>query len=152
MKKVSLASLIVAIVLILCSIVTTFMGFSYMNGARIVRHTASYGFVRASYYTTEPLGNCGLGMIIVGGFLFLGGLLCLILSANTFVPSEKKEKKEEKKSEPAEKEVEAPKAQECCCKKESAEQPAEQPEPGEPEMPEMEEASAADAVTPEESE
>ena len=151
MKKVSIASLIAAVVLILCSIAITFMGFSYMNGARIVRHTTSYGYLRASYYTTEPLGNYGIGMIIVGGFLFLGGLLCLLLSANTFTPSEAKKARkevEDKKPEPEKKEVEAPEAKECSCNQESAE-PAEEEAPGAPDMPEV---SASDAVTPEESE
>ena len=134
MKKVSLVSLIIAIVLMLCSIAVTFIGFAYMNGARVVRHVSTYGNMRTSYYTTESLGNFSIGMIIVGGFLFLGGVLFLILAANTFVPAEpkrcchKKEKAGEVKQAKSSEEV--PEAEQCACEKECEEPSGEEtPEP-----------------------
>ena len=148
MKKVSIASLIIAIVLMLCSIAVTFIGFVYMNGARVVKHVSTYGNMRTSYYTTQSLGNYSIGMIIVGGFLFLGGVLFLILAANTFVPAEPKKccHKEEKAKEVKQAKTveEAPKAEECTCRKE-CEEPAEPEEEAPAEEPSEEETPEPEA-------
>ncbi len=81
MKKVSTASFIVAIILIVCSVVLNVLGFTYINGAHYVRH---YGaFMQMTYTMTSSMANVCLGMIIAGGFLFIGGILLLMLSAMT---------------------------------------------------------------------
>ena len=82
MKKVSTASLICAIVLIIGAIVLNVIGFSYINGVRYVGHMG-YGFMRMSYYTDSSMTATCLAMIIVGGFLFIGGVLLLMLAAAT---------------------------------------------------------------------
>lgn len=115
MKKVSTASFIVAIILIVCSVVLNVLGFTYINGAHYVRH---YGaFMQMTYTMTSSMANVCLGMIIAGGFLFIGGILLFMLSALTCCRPQKdhscsrheiKEVKEEKAPAAIEPPMEAP--------------------------------------------
>ena len=58
MKKVSTASFIVAIILIVCSVVLNVLGFTYINGAHYVRH---YGaFMQMTYTMTAFFFSCSL--------------------------------------------------------------------------------------------
>lgn len=82
MKKISKASFIIAIVLIVFAIALNVLGFIYINGVRYVRHFNG-GFMQMSYTTTSSMANTCLGMIIAGGFLFIGGILLFMLSAMT---------------------------------------------------------------------
>ena len=82
MKKISKASFIIAIVLIVFAIALNVLGFIYINGVRYVRHF-NCGFMQMSYTTTSSMANTCLGMIIAGGFLFIGGILLFMLSAMT---------------------------------------------------------------------
>ena len=82
MKKISTACFIIAIVLIVCAITLNVLGFTYINGVRYVRHYSG-GFMQMSYTTTSSMANTCLGMIIAGGFLFIGGILLFMLSAMT---------------------------------------------------------------------
>ena len=111
MKKISKASFIIAIVLIVFAIALNVLGFIYINGVRYVRHFNG-GFMQMSYTTTSSMANTCLGMIIAGGFLFIGGILLFMLSAMTChrppkapfcfkdkqLPFPKEEKKEEEKT------------------------------------------------------
>ena len=82
MKKISKASFVIAIVLIVFAIALNVLGFIYINGVRYVRHFNG-GFMQMSYTTTSSMANTCLGMIIAGGFLFIGGILLFMLSAMT---------------------------------------------------------------------
>ncbi len=82
MKKISLTSFITAIVLIVCAIVLNVYGFYYINGVRVLRQTG-YGFMHMTYYTDTSMTNTCFGMIIAGGFLFIGGILLLMLATLT---------------------------------------------------------------------
>ena len=85
MKKVSTASLIIAIVLIVCAITLNILGFVWMNGYHVTRHYGN-GFMQMTYSMnamSSSLSYTCLGMIIAGGFLFVGGILLLVLSALT---------------------------------------------------------------------
>ena len=85
MKKVSTASLIIAIVLIVCAITLNILGFVWMNGYHVTRHYGN-GFMQMTYTmnsASTSLSYTCLGMIIAGGFLFLGGILLLFISALT---------------------------------------------------------------------
>ena len=135
MKKVSTFSYIIAIVLVMCSIACNFIGFRYIDGTRIIRQ-ASRGFMQTTYYTTTTPSNFGLGMIITGGFLFVGAMILFMLS----VLAASKCSEERCKEQPCQKK--APAAQIECDTQEKAE----------PAAPEAPEASVADAATPGESE
>ena len=82
MKKVSTASFIIGIVLIVLAVALNVLGFLDINGIRYVH----YGnrFYSMTYTTTSSSAQmvC-IAMIIAGGFLFLGGILLLMLSALT---------------------------------------------------------------------
>ena len=85
MKKVSTASLIIAIVLIVCAVTLNILGFVWMNGYHVTRHYGN-GFMQMTYTmnsASTSLSYTCLGMIVAGGFLFLGGILLLFLSALT---------------------------------------------------------------------
>ena len=107
MKKVSTISLICAVVLIIGAIVLNVIGFSCINGVHCVRH-AGYGFMQMSYYTSTSMTSVCLAMIIAGGFLFVGGILLLMLSVMTCC---KEQKCCRHKSEPET----APVAEPCSC-------------------------------------
>ena len=119
MKKVSKASFISAIVLIVAAIVLNVIGFTYINGVRVVRQTG-YGFMHMAYYTDSSMTNTCFAMIIAGGFLFVGGILLFMLSVMTRCPGKKC--CHDHKGEAEVKQVEAPKADE----KPAEAQPAEE--------------------------
>jgi hypothetical protein len=119
MKKVSKASFICAIILIVCAIVLNVIGFSYLNGVRVYRHVG-YGFMQMTYSASSSMTNTCFAMIMAGGFLFIGGILLLMLSAMTRCPG-KKCCHEHKVEQPAEEvKAEEPKAIEDCTCKEQA--------------------------------
>ena len=140
MKKVSTFSYIIAIVLVMCSIACNFIGFRYIDGTRIIRQ-ASRGFMQMTYYTTTTPSNFGLGMIITGGFLFVGAMVLFMLSVLAA----------SKCSEECCKEQPCPK-KECPKKAHAAQIECDAQEKAEPAAPEAPEASASDAATPGESE
>ena len=120
MKKVSKASFISAIVLIVAAIVLNVIGFTYINGVRVVRQTG-YGFMHMAYYTDSSMTSTCLGMIIAGGFLFIGGILLFMLSAMTRCPGRKccHDHKDEAEEKPAEVQP----AEECkCCEETPSEE------------------------------
>lgn len=80
MKKISRTSFIAAIVLIVLSIALSVLGFICIDGIKVVHHSNYNGYMRMAYYTTSD-SNIGLGMVISGGFLFVGGIILLSLSA-----------------------------------------------------------------------
>ena len=82
MKKISIISLVCAVVFIIGAIVLNVFGFSYINGVRVVRH-AGYGYMQMAYYGTSSMTATCLGMIIAGGFLFLAGIMLLEFSVKT---------------------------------------------------------------------
>ena len=121
MKKVSTASFIIGIVLIVLAVVLNVLGFLDINGIRYVHYYGNRLY--SMTYTNSTSGQmvC-IAMIIAGGFLFVGGILLFILSVLT-CPCRCKHhehKGEEKAEDPAP----------CCCRKETAE--PEKAEPAEP--------------------
>ena len=82
MKKVSTISLVCAIVLIVAAIVLNVIGFSCINGVHYARHMG-YGYMQMAFYSNSSMTATCLAMIIAGGFLFIGGILLLMLSVNT---------------------------------------------------------------------
>jgi len=124
MKKVSTASFIIAIVLIACAITLNILGFVWMNGYHVTRHYGN-GFMQMTYSMTSTSSSHSytcLGMIIAGGFLFLGGILLFILSALTCHRPPKPQHCCHKHHE--EVEEEAPQ-EKCCCAHEAPEAQAE---------------------------
>ena len=118
MKKISNASLVIGIVLVVLAVVLNVLGFLDINGIRYVQYYGNRLYSMTYSVDTSSQMIC-LAMIIAGGFLFIGGILLLMLSALT-CPCRCKhhEHKEEEKAE-----APAP----CCCQKETAE-----PEKAEP--------------------
>ena len=83
MKKVSTASFVMAVILIVCAIVFNILGFVDMCGTHVARHYSN-GFMPVTYTMTSSAAYyVSLGMIITGGFMFLGGILLFMLSAIT---------------------------------------------------------------------
>lgn len=80
MKKISLISLICAIILLIGSITLIALGFTYIDGTQIIRSVGAY--MRISYYSTS-LNSMSLAMIITGGFLLVSSVLLFMLSALT---------------------------------------------------------------------
>ncbi len=121
MKKISFISLLSAIVLIIGAIVLNVLGFTYINGTHVVRQYG--GFMQMTYYTSS-MSNVSLAMIIAGGFLFLGGILLLMLAALTC--GHKCQCKHEEKKPEAVKVTAAPEPepepQPECCEQETTEE------------------------------
>ena len=83
MKKASTASFVMAVILIVCAIVFNVIGFVDMCGTHVYRHYGS-GFMQVTYTMTSSAAYfVSLGMIITGGFMFLGGIILFMLSALT---------------------------------------------------------------------
>ena len=83
MKKASTASFVMAVILIVCAIVFNVIGFVDMCGTHVYRHYGS-GFMQVTYTMTSSAAYfVSLGMIITGGFMFLGGIMLFMLSALT---------------------------------------------------------------------
>ena len=78
MKKVSKASLISAIIIAVAAIVAIVYGFVCIRGFKVVTR---YAFSIYTEYRTYT--ELGLGLIITGGFAFLGSILLFGLSAMT---------------------------------------------------------------------
>ena len=122
MKKISNASLVIGIVLVVLAVVLNVLGFLDINGIRYVQYYGNRLYSMTYSVDTSGQMVC-IAMIIAGGFLFIGGILLLMLSALT-CPCRCKhhEHKDEEKAD-----APAP----CCCKKEAAEpekaEPVEQP-------------------------
>lgn len=77
MKKVSTASLIVGIVLVIASVVACAFGMCNIDGYRTCY---TYGRMMYSQYVSS---NMGLGLVIMGTGLFVGGILMLLMSVLT---------------------------------------------------------------------
>lgn len=72
-----------AVILIVCAIVFNVIGFVDMCGTHVYRHYGS-GFMQVTYTMTSSAAYfVSLGMIITGGFMFLGGIMLFMLSALT---------------------------------------------------------------------
>ena len=82
MKKISKVSFILSIVLAAGAVALNIIGFCYINGVRIVRYGA-YGYMQMYNYSTTSMANTCLGMIIAGGFMFIGAILLFMLSVMT---------------------------------------------------------------------
>ena len=131
MKKVSTASFIIAIVLIVCAITLNILGFTWMNCTHVTRHYGN-GFMQMTYSVStasSSLSYTCIGMIIAGGFLFLGGILLFILSALTCHTPPKphhccRHHEEMEEEAPQEK---------CCCAHDAPEPQAEEPGPAQEE-------------------
>lgn len=74
MKKVSLACFITGFVLIVCAIGMLWFGLVNIDAIRTT-YTAHNFFTYSEYVQS----NLGFGMVITGGFVFLGGILTLFM-------------------------------------------------------------------------
>ena len=84
MKKTSTASFIVAIVLVVASIALFVLGALSINAPQVYSKVGSgYSYMRVSYNFSLSRALNGFTMVLIGGFLFLGGLLMFILAAVT---------------------------------------------------------------------
>ncbi len=121
MKKVSNASFVIGIVLVVLAVIINVLGFLNINGVRYIQY---YGnrLYSMTYTTSTSNQMVCLALIIAGGFMFVGGILLLMLSALT-CPCRCKH--HEHKCEEAPQKAEEPS---CCCKAEEvAEEPVEKP-------------------------
>ena len=82
MKKVSTASFVIAIILIVCSITLNILGFVGVNGCHMARHYGN-GYMTMTYTMSSTASYMSIALIVLGGFLFLGGILLFILAALT---------------------------------------------------------------------
>ena len=132
MKKVSNASFVIGIVLIVLAVVLNVLGFLDINGIRYVQY---YGnrLYSMTYTTSSSNQMICLALIIAGGFMFVGGIMLLMLSALT-CPCRCKHHEHKCEEAPQKAEEPAP----CCCKaeekaaveepvEEQVEKPAEEP-------------------------
>lgn len=87
MKKVSTASFVIGVLLIVASIVLFILGILNINTPYAYsRSVNGYTYTRISYsFSVNGLVN-GFVMILFGGIAFLGGLLSFILAAVTRGP------------------------------------------------------------------
>ena len=127
MKKVSNASFVIGIVLIVLAVVLNVFGFLTINGVRYIQYYGNRLY--SMTYTTSTSGQmiC-IAMILAGGFLFVGGILLLGLSALT-CPCRCKGHGHKPEDVPQKAENKT-----CCCQVEApaaeaekAEEPAEEP-------------------------
>ena len=125
MKKVSNASFVIGIVLVVLAVIINVLGFLNINGVRYIQY---YGnrLYSMTYTTSTSNQMVCLALIIAGGFMFVGGILLLMLSALT-CPCRCKH--HEHKCEEAPQKAEEPSP--CCCKAEEKaeveEEPVEEP-------------------------
>lgn len=114
MRKVSIASLVAGIVLIVLAVAACCYGFCNIDGFRTSYVNAWR--IRTTVYRSS---NLGMGLVVAGSSLFVSGILLLVLSAITGLKPETVEAKPE----PVEVKSEDPKP--CCCKEpEVVENPA----------------------------
>ena len=122
MKKVSNASFVIGIVLIVLAVVLNVLGFLDINGIRYVQYYGNRLYSMTYTVDTSSQMIC-LALIIAGGFMFVGGILLLMLSALT-CPCRCKHHEHKCEEIPQKTEEPSP----CCCKaKEKAEEPVEEP-------------------------
>ncbi len=82
MKKTSMASFIVAIILVASSIALFVLGFLSVNTTQVYSKVGNgYSFMQISYSLSLNSIIHGLFFVLLGGFLFIGGILMFILSA-----------------------------------------------------------------------
>lgn len=126
MKKVSNASFVIGIVLVVLAVIINVLGFLNINGVRYIQYYGNRLYSMTYTASTSNQMVC-LALIIAGGFMFVGGILLLMLSALTcpcrckghgHKPEEVPQKAENKTC----CQVEAPAAE-----AEKAEEPAEEP-------------------------
>ena len=87
MKKISTASFIVGVVLVVASIVAIIMGVTTVNSPSVYSHTVNGYTYKAMSYSISITGVInGFMMIIIGGIAFIGGMLSFILAAVTRGP------------------------------------------------------------------
>ena len=141
MKKVSNASFVIGIVLIVLDVVLNVLGFLDINGIRYVQYYGNRLHSMTYMVDTSSQLVC-LAMILSGGFLFIGGILLLMLSALT-CPCRCKHHEHKEEDAPQKAEAPAP----CCCRKETTEpEKAETEEPAEEPVEEPVEEPAAEPV------
>ena len=130
MKKISKTSLIIGIVLIVLAVVLNVLGFLDINGMRCVRCCGN-PFFSMTYTTSSSVQMICMAMIIAGGFLFVGGILLLMLSALT-CPCRCRHHDHKPEEIPQKAEEKTP----CCCTAKEPEQEPEEPaaEPAEEEQ------------------
>ena len=84
MKKTSTASFIVAIVLLVASIALFVLAALSINATQVYSRVGNgYSYMRVSYNFSLSGTVNALLMVLLGGFLFLGGILLFILAAVT---------------------------------------------------------------------
>ena len=87
MKKISTASFIVGVVLVVASIAAIIMGVTTVNSPSVYSHTVNGYTYKAMSYSISITGVInGFMMIIIGGIAFVGGMLSFILAAVTRGP------------------------------------------------------------------
>ena len=87
MKKISTASFIVGVVLVVASIAAIIMGVTTVNSPSVYSHTINGYTYKAMSYSISITGVInGFMMIIIGGIAFVGGMLSFILAAVTRGP------------------------------------------------------------------
>ncbi len=87
MKKISTASFIVGVVLVVASIAAIIMGAITVNSPSVYSHTVNGYTYKAMSYSISITGVInGFMMIIIGGIAFVGGMLSFILAAVTRGP------------------------------------------------------------------
>ena len=120
MKKVSNASFVIGIVLVVLAVIINVLGFLNINGVRYIQYYGNRLYSMTYTASTSNQMVC-LALIIAGGFMFVGGILLLMLSALT-CPCRCKH--HEHKCEEAPQKAEEPS---CCKAEEVAEEPVEKP-------------------------
>jgi hypothetical protein len=87
MKKISTASFIVGVVLVVASIALIILGAVSVNSPSVYSRTINgYTYTKMSYSISVTGIINGFMMIIIGGIAFLGGMLSFILAAVTRGP------------------------------------------------------------------
>ena len=84
MKKTSIASFIIAIILVVASIALFVLGFLSVNTTQVYSKVGNgYSFMKVSY--SLSLNNIikGLFFVLLGGVIFIGGILMFVLAAVT---------------------------------------------------------------------
>jgi len=91
MKKISIASFIVALVFIVASIALFVLGFLFVNTPQVYSNVGhGYSFMKFSYTFSLAGAINGFMFLLLGGFLFIGGILLLVLAAITHPTNLKK--------------------------------------------------------------
>ena len=87
MKKISTASFIVGVVLVVASIALIILGAVSVNSPSVYSRTINgYTYTKMSYSISVTGIINGFMMILIGGIAFLGGMLSFLLAAVTRGP------------------------------------------------------------------